>query len=272
MRCSGNLFAVLAVAASIGLAGCEADDGGGNGTLKVVLWGEEFIESGIPATEFADGWGITYERFLVSVGALSVAREGVAAAVSQPAFQVYDLAAFTGPRTLAEAAVPAGSYTHTAYTVGPAKADTTAANASAADLKRMVDGGLSVLVEGKATKAGRTVSFSWGFANTTVYDPCHSGGKVADGGTATVQLTIHGDHLFYDDAASEEPSLRFEDLALADKDANGTVTPEELKACAIAPLDHYGVGSLEIDNLWDYVTHMTTTLGHIDGEGHCETH
>lgn len=29
-------------------------------------------------------------------------------------------------------------------------------------------------------------------------------------------------------------------------------------------------GSTEIDNLWDFIAHLTGTLGHIDGEHHCE--
>jgi len=128
-----------------------------------------------------------------------------------------------------------------------------------------------VLVEGRATKGAQTVAFSWGFTAATTYDPCHSGGEVADGGVATVQITIHGDHLFYDDAVSEEPSLRFGDLALADADGDGTLTTDEMSAYGILALDHYGVGSLDIDNLWEFVSHMTSTLGHIDGEGHCET-
>ena len=32
-----------------------------------------------------------------------------------------------------------------------------------------------------------------------------------------------------------------------------------------------GAGSLVIDKLWNLVEHMATTLGHIDGEGHCHT-
>lgn len=267
-----RLFHVAATVscAVLAMAGCGAADEG-KGTLQVEIWGEEYIETGIPASEFADGWGITYDRFLINLGQVTVAEEGGDPTVSVPTFHVWNLHTFQGPELLVEQEAAAGAYGHTAYTLQPATADTVAGNATDADVQAMIAGGFSVLVEGRATKGDVTVAFSWGFTNQTVYDPCHSGGALEDGGTASIQLTFHGDHLFYDDAASDQPSLRFEDLALADADADGTLTSAEMQATSILALDHYGVGSLDLDNLWDYVTHMTTTLGHIDGEGHCET-
>ena len=60
-------------------------------------------------------------------------------------------------------------------------------------------------------------------------------------------------------------------MALADADDDGEITQAELEAYNITVLPNYGVGSLPIDNMWEYISHMTSTLGHIDGEGHCET-
>ena len=71
---------------------------------------------------------------------------------------------------------------------------------------------------------------------------------------------------------SETPELRFAEFAAADEDADGTVTTEELAAHDITALPNYGVGSLDIDDLQGFVDHMTTTLGHIDGERHCHVH
>lgn len=260
----------LVAAAALATTGCPSEEGE-SGILKVEIWGEDFIAKGIPAHEFADGWAVTFDRFLVNVGAVSVAEAGRAPVIDEPDFWVHDLSTLYWPATIAEAVVPAADYSHTAYTIAPATAASTAANAEQADVQRMIDEGLSVLIEGTATKDDRTVAFTWGFSTTTVYDPCHSGGFVADGDEGVVQITIHGDHLFYDDAVSEEPSLRFEDMAAADADEDGTLTAAEMAAYGILALDHYGVGSLDIDDLWGFVSHMTTTLGHIDGEGHCET-
>jgi len=241
----------------------------GEGTLGVEIWGEDYIESGIPAGELADGWAITFDRFLINVGAISVAEEGADPAVTEPGFRVFDLTATTGPEQIVAVTAPAGTYDHTVYTVAPASSASGAGNAADADVQLVADGGFAVYVEGAATDGAETVTFAWGFSRTTVYDPCHSIAVLGDGGSASVQLTIHGDHLFYDDAVSEEPELRFADIALADADADGEVTRAELEAYDITVLPDYGVGSLDIDNLWGFIEHMTTTLGHIDGEGHC---
>lgn len=266
-----KFLSILTLTSALAVTGCESDDDGGTGTLKVELWGEEFIEEGIGADEFADGWSVTFDRFLINLGNVRVAREGRDPAIDEPAFRVFDLAATTGPLVIAQAVVPAGDYGHAAYTIAPVTAAATSGNATQADIVRMAAAGWSILVEGTATKGERAVSFQWGVSTTTTYDPCHSEGAVADGGEAVVQITIHGDHLFYDSAVSDEPSLRFQDLANADADQDGQVTQAEMAAYGILALEHYGVGSLDIDNLWEYVSHMTTTLGHIDGEGHCET-
>ena len=240
----------------------------GEGTLGVEIWGEEYIEDGIPAEEFEDGWAVTYDRFLVGVGAISVAEEGEAAALEEAAFRVYDLATADGPVAIASATAPAGTYDHTAYTIAPT-ADAVAGNATADDVAFMADNGYAVYVEGSATDGTTTKAFAWGFSLSTIYDPCHSTAVLEDGGAVDVQITIHGDHLFYDDAVSETPELRFADVALADTDADGEITRAELEAYDITVLPNYGVGSYDIDDMWGYIEHMTTTLGHIDGEGHC---
>ena len=52
------------------------------GDLTFSTWGEEYIEKGIPSSEFADGWGVTFDTFLVvladvevSDGTIDMARE-----------------------------------------------------------------------------------------------------------------------------------------------------------------------------------------------------
>ncbi len=248
--------------------GCESDGGGGEGTLAVEIWGEDFIEAGIPAGEFADGFGVTFERFLVVVSDVSAARGAGTPDVSDPTARVFDLTR-EGPFPLLTRPVPAGRYDHTNYRIAPATADTTAGNATAADLDEMRAGGLSVLVAGTASDGPVTKHFAWAFTTDTRYVHCASLADVAAGGAATVQLTIHGDHLFYDDLFSETPSLRFAELAAADADNDGEVTQAELAAHDITALANYGTGSEDIAELGSFVAFLTRTLGHIDGEGHC---
>lgn len=49
------------------------------------------------------------------------------------------------------------------------------------------------------------------------------------------------------------------------------VTRAELEATYIRVLENFHVGNLiEITDLWAFIEQQTTTVGHIDGEGHCE--
>ena len=262
---------ILGVASTLSAFACsdDAEEDAGEGTLHVTLWGEEYIEEGLPSEIFADGYSVTYTKFLIVLSEISAATEGAPPAMTAPDAKVWDVTQ-PGPVEIASERVSAGSYTHTAYRIAPADAEAVAGNGDAADVQMMIEEGWSVYVEGTATDGTTTVSFAWGFDTDTMYDPCHSVGALAADGEATIQITIHGDHLLYDSAISEDPDLRFNDIALADADADGIVTEDELLAYDITPLPNYMVGSYEIDNLYDYIAHMTSTLGHIDGEGHCE--
>lgn len=259
---------VVLAALLVTLGSCGG--GGGTGTLAVEVWGEEYIEQGIPANVFADGWSVTFTRFLVTIGDVSLARGDGAPDVTDATQRVYDLTR-AGPFPLLIREAPAGAYDHTGYAIAPAGAAAEAGNGTAADLDLMRQGGLSVYVEGSATDGAITKTFAWGFATATTYTACESLAVVERGGAATVQLTIHGDHLFYDDLFAADPNVTFATLATADADADGEVTPAELEAYDLRALPNYGTGSTGIENLWDFVTHLTGTLGHIDGEGHCHT-
>lgn len=114
----------------------------------------------------------------------------------------------------------------------------------------MTDGGLSVYVAGSATKGDEVETFTWGFTGRTRYEACESEAVVKAATQASVQLTIHGDHLFYDDLFSETPSVRFDLIAAADGDGDGDITQAELAAVDIRPLANYQVGSTGITNLW----------------------
>lgn len=251
------------------LAGCGGDEAG-RGTLAVEVWGEEYIEEGIPAEEFVDGWSVTFDRFLVVIGDVTVARGDGGPDIDDPTQRVFDLTR-PGPYPFLTQEVPAGRYDNTGYTIAPAGAGAIAGNATAADLELMQSEGYAVYAEGTAEQRRHSVAmtFAWGFERTTSYVECHSGADLNDGESGTVQLTIHADHLFYDDLFSEEPDVTFEVLAEADDDGNSELTPEELAAYDLTALPNYGTGSTGIENLWDFIDHLTGTLGHIDGEGHC---
>jgi len=255
---------------ALALAGCGES---APGTLEIRVYGESFIEEGIPASETVDGWAVAFDRFLIALSDVQAAQGSNPPALSHSQQTIFDVSLSTMMQgTLAASAeVPGGRYDQVAYRIEPVAAGATAGpGVTAASTEAMIAAGESVRVDGSASKDGKTVRFSWGFDKAVRYHRCHSTAQV-DGGPARSQLTIHGDHLFYDDLFAEEPNVAFDLIAAADGDADGAVTRAELSAQDLSTQARYQVGSTGITNLWDFIAYQSATLGHIDGEGHCET-
>lgn len=264
-----SLLRAMLCAGALGLTACEA---GAGAELAVRVYGEEFIEEGIPASVFDDGWTVAFDRFLINLGAIEVSEAGASPSLAEPTFQVFDLTATSSGEGQAVFAgeVSAGAYTATRYKILPAGEDSLAGNAAAADVEMMMSGRFSVFVSGTATKDGATKTFAWGWQTATSYEHCESQAMIEAGKPGAVQITIHGDHLFLDDLFSETPMVLFGLAAQADGDGDGDITRAELKAVDLRPLANYQIGSTGITDLWHFLEHLTTSLGHIDGEGHCE--
>lgn len=250
-----------------------------SGTLKSTVYGEEFIERGIPADNFEDGWSVEFDSFVVSIGDVSAsASDG--AQVADPGVFIVELAHDSEGNgfELASLAAPAGHYDRYAYRLIPS-ATPMNLNADARAATTMAAEGYSVWVRGTATKDSVVKTIDWGFSMKLAYAGCALGGTV-DGDELVAQATIHADHLFYDDAISDEPNLAFQLIADADgaagEPADGNISLAELEAVDIRGLPRYQVGSLRdaegdsIDNLRQYIEHQVVTVGHINGEGHCK--
>ena len=233
------------------LAGCA-----GESTVAVSIYGEAFIEEEIPADEVADGWAIQFTTFLVAVDGIAVEGEPLSGAF------VFDLSQPSGGagHDVGGVAGPDGPLL-VDYRIGPV-ASAEAGNTTSADVDFMTSNGYSVWAEGTATRGGETIAFAWPFTTDTTYVACEAEG--------TAQLTIHADHLFYDDLDLPEPNVVFDLIASADANDDGEVTPEELAAVDIRAEAAYGVGSRDITDLWAFIAAQTRTLGHINGEGHCD--
>lgn len=263
------------IIAALALAAC----GGQTGTMTLTTWGEDYIEQQIPATAFADSAEVRFSKFLVVLRDIEVATsDGEVADVALDPL-VVDVHQ-PGPHTLTTLTdIPAQRWDAVGVTLAPAS-EASALNASAADVDLMTSQGYSVYVEGSATLGGDSYSFAWGFTTATRYSDCteSSGGAgavVPAGGSVTVELTVHGDHLFYDDLQSEDPSLRLAALAAADADSDSDITLAELAAVDLTtlPLGQYGTGGDgSVGDLRAFVTALTRTLVHFQGEGHCHSH
>lgn len=259
---------VVALTLVSGLAcatGCDSDDAG-QGSLRVTIYGESFVEDRVPAEDVVDGWEVVFSKFLVGVHDVEASGVGLADSF------VFDLRLPSGGNghELGTMTVPAGTVEHLSYRIAPAAAGADG-NASAADVDAMVDAGASLWVAGVAQRGEETMAFDWRFATDTRYVDCQTEQPVSEGGEATSQITVHSDHLLYDDLESEEPNVAFDLIAGADTDGDGTITVDELRATDITGQARYQVGSRDIAELWSFIEAQTGTVGHIDGEGHCDT-
>ncbi|MEM9460920.1 MAG: hypothetical protein AAGF11_42545 [Myxococcota bacterium] len=260
---AARAFPVLLGGLLVSAAACDAEPGSAD--LRISAYGEDFVEDRIPAAEVIDGWEIEFERLLIAIS--SVEANGVAL---DGAF-VVDL---TRPsdgegHALGVVTLPADDHPDLSFEVAPVDA-AQAISADATDLEWMVERGLSVYAQGHATRGDATLRFSWGFATRTRYEECHGLAELESDPEPSTRLTMHADHLFYDDLDSEEPNVAFDLVAAADTNGDGNIEPDELRALDITGQARYQVGGREITDLWGFIEAQTTTLGHIDGEGHCE--
>jgi hypothetical protein len=263
----------------LALAGCGHD--AGSGDVEFTVWGEEYVEDGIPAETFEDGWSAKFSEFLIVLGEVTVADASAGDGNRISGTQLFDLVT-PGPHEIGRLdGLEARQWDTVGYEVRTITADTELhPSASADDLATMRAGDYSIYVAGFATKNSETKSFAWGFQNSTSYARCVSeaegreqyGVLVTNGGTEHVELTIHGDHFFYDDLASPNAVLRFDAIANADANDDGDVTLDELGSVKLVAIEEgtYGTGSAgRVDDLGAFVQALTATLGHFRGEGHC---
>lgn len=261
LRTSPLPLLAATLAATLAAASCSYE-----GTFEARIYGEEFIEEGIPADAFVDGWTVTFDKFLVVVGDLEV--DGGAATI--PGWHVVDLTTATmgAGQALGRVDTASGTITRFGYRIAPS-ADAEPTLATAADLELIA--GHSIYVAGAASRGAETFTFAWAFATDTRYSPCAIAAELEPGGEASAQITVHADHLFYDDLDSAAPNVAFDLIAGADADADGAITEAELAAVDITGEARYQVGSRDVTDLWGFIAAQTATLGHIDGEGHCDT-
>lgn len=257
--------------------------GPGAGDLTVSVYGEDFIEQLIPAASssddegLVDGYTIRYSKFLIVLADLTVADRHGEVAATEPKLQVWDVHA-PGPHRLATFTdLPAGRWDAVSIAMRRA-AGAVAGNASESDVALMNDGGYSIYAAGTADRGDDTYAFAWGFDAETRFVDCvdadeQPGVTIPTGGRAAMQITIHGDHLFYDDLQSEDPSLRFEAIAAADTNEDFEVTLTELAAIDLTslPSDRYGTGGApDVNDLRAFEAALTQTFVHFQGEGHCD--
>ncbi|AUX25740.1 hypothetical protein SOCEGT47_062890 [Sorangium cellulosum] len=298
-------FVVAACALAL-VAGC-GDDGGATsetGTVQVFVEPEDTIPEGLdPGTgeeNIADGWRVTYERFLVTVGNVRAARSDAEETLGDPSVFVLDLKNAPATRyVIAEfEGVSAVRWDRFGFDLPNAREGVKALPPTTdADVALMVEGGYSVFFEGVIEKEGgescpppgdacvpaERVRFSWGLSAGTSFDDCATedgltGFNVPTSGTIAVKPTIHGDHWFFNNiTAGVELTERYAQyIADSDRDGDGETTIEELKrvnAADVFGAEYNLAGALggPIETAYDYVVAQARTLGDFQGDGECPT-
>lgn len=261
--------------------GCSSSDDG-KGNVAFTTWGEEFIEKEIPAATFEDGWSVKYSKFLLVLRAITVA-DGTTVAAKQEKAVLFDMTKPGVKPVVTFKDLDAKNWTHVSYQIGPMSADVELGpGVTDADRQLMLTAKAVTHVEAVASKAGVSKSFVWDFTTPTLFDGCRGekdgketeGVLVTNGGTDEVQLTIHGDHLYYDDLQAANAKMRFQAIADADADMDGKITQAELGMVRLTAIPKangaYGTGGAAgVNTLADYVAALSRTVGHYRGEGEC---
>jgi hypothetical protein len=175
---------------------------GPRGSVAFSVWAEARVERGYPAALLADRWAITFERYLVSLGEVTLSRESEVLTSSQRV--VVDLQ--RGRQAAHQfSEVPAGRWNVGYVIEPPAEQAALGEGVAEADVARMRLEGWSYLLEGRATKTGvGSFAFSVGFPLTARASECTNGVDgtlglvVGDGRQTDAELTVHAEHLLYD--------------------------------------------------------------------------
>lgn len=254
----------------------------GAGSIAFTTWGEEFIEEEIPADDdggFVDGWRVVYDKFLVNIGGIRVA-DGNEVGAEHPGFKLFDHTVPGVKSVVTFDDVPAKSWPDVSYEIRRVTSDVELGpDVSEDDRALMEERGYSVYVEGAAFRGEEVKRFAWGFDRETHYSACRGeedgvereGLVVKRSAEVTIELTIHGDHPFYDRlraASGVETALRFDAIAEADLDDDGEVTLEELDE-AVLDVTRYDPSPFGATTLGEFVSELIRTIGHYRGEGEC---
>ncbi len=219
------------------------------------------IEDAIPASSFADGCSVSFTQVSVVVTAITLmdADTTVAEALTGPA--VWELTEL-GPHRVARVEAPADHYDRVQVAIAPA---------SGAALHGLdsYDEAASVVMTGTLSGPDSTVVFDWRFAldQTWLCEPIDL--TLPPGGADGTEVTVWGDHLFYDGLTNADAVLRGLPVLAADADADGAVTFDELAAVDVATLGYHVGGRTDVRTLQDHVEALASGIVHLDGATEC---
>jgi hypothetical protein len=309
----------LGLGLGLGLAACGGSDDSGSLSVlleaeDVIIEG---LEPGDDAENVRDGWSVGFDAYVVVIGDIDVYFASDASIEAEnPDLYAVDLTQLpaAGLPLWPLDGLRAGRWQFGYTIAGAGDGATRHDSVSEDDFESMQDDDATYLVRGTlerddgvscppaalaapldaAVDAGSNdggdacyenpaIDFTLAASAETSFGLCEIDGvpgfSVPSGGTQTVAVTIHGDHLFFNGfpEGDEGGTLRLAQwLADCDLDLDGAVTRDELEGIRPADLseidDRFQLGAppIPIESMWDYVVAQLKTQGHFQGEGECQ--
>lgn len=239
-----SLRAGAALSLGLSLISCAE---GGTGTVGVRVWGEGYLEDGVPQADVTDGWKVDFQTFNTVLEGIEIAGQAVPLQRATVDATLKSTSVEKGARgqEIASIELEPGTYKNAAFTL------------------------VQTVVEGTAQKDGKTLSFKWVFDAPVRYSLCEATTRVKSATSSDFEITLHADHYLYDSlAAHKDPKLVFGPIAAADANQDGVITQQELQAAPIS--DQFDTGSQKIGNMWEWLLAQNLTIAHADGEHHCK--
>ncbi|HWA75016.1 MAG TPA: hypothetical protein VG937_21905 [Polyangiaceae bacterium] len=283
MRAIRTLLSSLAL--PLLLPACLPDDTRAPpGQLVVTVSADPALSDGIAAT--ADGWSISYRRFLVVLGDVKLDGDDCEPYTESDYSRIFELTGASPQKVMLGYALGSCSIGFriaspawdTLLGTGVSEQDDALLRTPGSDAHAS-DGGVSVHIEGTAERLGVQKTFNWSFRRFIEYVDCRltPGDDTENGNvrlvaneTKTIDILIRGGALFQNPPIEPAVSPSFEAFRAADDehgDANGEITLEELQNSPV-PLD--AIPRPLIQSLGDRVyLQLLPQIAHLGATGVC---
>ncbi|MBN2723758.1 MAG: hypothetical protein JXR95_06780 [Deltaproteobacteria bacterium] len=299
---------LLSILALSFLISCDDAASGGTGSVQFYVEPEWTIVNGISTgdgeEDMRDGWSVEYERFLVSLGNITVSKSTSSTVYKDENTYVIDLkgAPTAGLLVTEFNDLDNGDWDRVGYQMPQATegALTLQNDISDEDYNSMVDNELSVSVrmvlnnssgqvcpylidEDEPAATDRPcfdtteIVLDWELPYGVEVNGCMTesqiGINIPSGGTTQAKLTIHADHHFFTAIRHTDVMRIAQPIIDADLDLDGYVTLDELESVPATVLDPtvYDLSTFpgDVETLGDYVYWTTITFPHYQGDGGC---
>jgi hypothetical protein len=228
--------------AAFGIACLPTDTRPPPGKLLVTVSADDDVVQGV---KLSDGWNLSYDKFLVSVGHASAEGDSCTAYSDPHYSRVLDMLRPEAQKLSLQYALGwcdfdfelSSPREDSVLGEGVSEADKTFLRTPGDDAYTK-DAAISIYVSGSASKAGVTKTFAWAYRDRVHYATCDvleldgtdlQGFKMNENGSVSVDLLVRGRALFASDRAGGD--TRFQPFADADTllgDDNGEITLDEL--------------------------------------------